>query len=162
MTPRSNSRGRSTSRAVKAALSVAAASATIALHADLAGAAGETPAKAYILHCVGCHMEDGMGAEIGQVPPIPGITGHFLKHPRGREYLIHVPGVVNAGLPDDETAAVLNYVLERWAKPDMPADAKPFTAEEVHELRKTKIDDITVLRQQIKDDLAKEGITLTK
>lgn len=139
---------------------VLAATALNVLPATTVHAAGESPAKAYVLHCVGCHMEDGMGAKIGRIPPIPGITGHFLKHARGREYLLHVPGVVNAGLPDDETAAVLNYVLERWAKPDMPADFKPFTAEEVRELRKTKIDDITVLRQQIKDDLAKQGIFL--
>jgi mono/diheme cytochrome c family protein len=160
MIPRSKARGRAQHAAVRAFQSIAFAAALHIVLAPPADAAGESPAKAYILHCVGCHMEDGMGAKIGQVPQIPGITGHFLKHPRGREYLLHVPGVVNAGLPDDETAAVLNYVLERWAKPDMPHDAKPFTGKEVHELRKIKIDDITVLRRQIKDDLAKQGIIL--
>lgn len=126
-----------------------------------ANATGESPAKAYILHCTGCHLSDGMGAKIGRVPKIPGIMGHILKHPKGRIYLSHVPGVVNAGLPDDETAAVLNYMLETYAKPEMPADAKLFTGPEIAELRKITVDDITLLRQEIQNDLAKEGIDIT-
>jgi hypothetical protein len=125
-----------------------------------AAAIGESPAKAYVLHCTGCHMKDGMGAKIGRVPAVPGITGHILKHPKGRIYLTHVPGVVNAGLPDNETAAVLNYMLQTYAKAEMPPDAKPFTGQEIQELRKIKVDDITLLRMEIKADLAKQGIEL--
>ena len=137
------------------------AAAAVVLPSFIAARASvKDPHISYMLHCMGCHMEDGTGAKIGRVPPIPGITGHFLKHPKGRMYLVNVPGVVNAALPDDETAAVLNYVLDVWAKPDMPPDAKPFTGEEVHELRKIKIDDITLLRKEISADLAKQGIDL--
>lgn len=120
----------------------------------------QNPHISYMLHCMGCHLDDGTGSKIGLIPSIPGIAGHFLKHPKGRIYLVNVPGVVNAALPDDETAAVLNYILDVWAKPDMPPDAKPFTGEEVHELRKIKIDDITLLRKEISADLAKQGIDL--
>lgn len=149
-------------RAVRAAgiLSISLFAARAVVTNGPAYAVGESPAKAYVLHCVGCHMYDGMGSTIGHIPQLPGIAGHFLKHPKGRIYLTHVPGVVNAGLPDDETAAVLNYVLETWAKAEMPADAKPFTGEEVGQLRKIKVDDITVLRKEIQTDLAKQGIIL--
>lgn len=119
---------------------------------------GESPSVAYRLHCQGCHFEDGMGTKEGGVPPLPGVAGHFLKHDMGRLYLIHVPGVTNAGLPDDETAALLNYVLTKWGAKELPANFVPFTGEEVHSLRQQPLDDITKLRRNILSDLEKRGI----
>jgi hypothetical protein len=150
-------------RGIRHAAFFAATTTVFALSSGMAVPAlanGESPPIAYQLHCMGCHMPDGTGAKIGRIPAIPGITGHFLKHPKGRAYLVNVPGVVNAALPDGETAGVLNYILDRFGKSDMPADAKPFTAEEVHELRKAQINDISALRQEISSDLAKQGIDL--
>jgi hypothetical protein len=126
-----------------------------------ARAIGESPAIAYQLHCVGCHMVDGAGAKSGGIPPLPGIAGHFLKHEKGRLYLIHVPGVVNAGLPDAETAELLNYVLDIWGVNDTPKNWKRFTGEEVTLLRKTPVDDIAALRAEIAADLATQGIDLS-
>lgn len=149
-------------RGIRCAAFFAAAATACALMLGAAPALanGESPPIAYILHCMGCHMSDGTGAKIGRIPAIPGITGHILKHPKGRVYLVNVPGVVNAALPDAETAGVLNYVLEHFGKSEMPVGAKPFTAEEVHELRKAQINDISALRQEISADLAKQGIDL--
>lgn len=127
---------------------------------DAAVAAGESPALAYRLHCNGCHMEDGSGAKAGRIPPIPGIAGHFLKHEKGRLYLVSVPGVVNSGLPDGETAQVLNYILEVFGANEAPVNWQRFTGDEVRRLRTIKVDDITALRNEIATDLAKQGIDL--
>lgn len=132
--------------------------------AALAGdclAKGESATIAYQLHCVGCHMVDGSGAKSGGIPPLPGIVGHILKHQKGRLYLIHVPGVVNAGLPDDETANLLNYVLEVWGAKEAPANWQRFTGEEVTQLRAKSVDDIAALRAEIAADLAKQGIDIS-
>ena len=127
----------------------------------IAFAVGESPPIAYHLHCQGCHMEDGMGAaEVGRVPRLPGMAGHFLKHAKGRLYLCSVPGVVNAGLPAGETANLLNYVLEHYSASDLPKQWQRFTGDEVRQLWETKVDDIAALRNEIASDLAKQGIDL--
>lgn len=124
-------------------------------------AGSDPPSITYHLHCQGCHMEDGMGAvEIGRVPPLPGLAGHFLKHPKGRLYLCKVPGVVNAGLSPEITAEVLNYVLERYGAKELPAGWQPITGAEVERNWNTKVDDFTKLRAEIAADLAKDGIDL--
>ncbi len=126
-----------------------------------ASATGESAAIAYKLHCTGCHLDSGAGnPEVGRIPPFPGLAGHFLKHPKGRLFLSKVPGMVNAGLPADETAAVLNYVLEHYGAKDTPEHWEPFTKEEVERNWSTKVDDISALRGEISADLAKQGIDL--
>jgi hypothetical protein len=125
-----------------------------------AGAVGESPAVAYKLHCTGCHMDDGMGAKSGGIPPLPGIVGHFLRHEKGRLYIAHVPGLVNAGLTGAETAQLLNYVLEVWGAKETPENWQRFTGEEMDRLRATPVSDIMVLRNEIADDLARQGIDI--
>ncbi len=114
----------------------------------------------YRLHCSGCHGFDGTGSVVGRIPRFPGVIGQVLKAPDGRVYLVNVPGVVNAGLPDAETAAILNYVIHTWGGPDVPPDAKDFTAAEVSELRKVRIDDITLLRRKLGHWLTHAGVKL--
>jgi hypothetical protein len=123
-------------------------------------AGGESPPLAYRLHCSGCHLEDGLGSTVGQIPPIPGLAGHFLKHEKGRLYLAHVPGVVNSGLPPGELASLLNYVLETWGANDLPPKWDKFTGAEIAELSKVTVHDISLLRKEIAADLAKQGIDL--
>ena len=122
--------------------------------------AADPPDIAYKLHCSGCHLSDGMGSTVGQIPQIPGLAGHFLKHPKGRLYLSHVPGVVNSGLPSEKLAPLLNYVLETYGANEVPAKWERFTGPELDELGKIKIDDISLLRKEIAADLAKQGIDL--
>lgn len=125
-----------------------------------ARAAGNSPAIAYKLHCMGCHLDDGTGSAMGLIPPIPGIAGHLLKHEKGRLYLVNVPGVANSGLPSAETAALLNYVLMTWSSKDIPKDFVPFTGEEVDDLRRTQVQDISLLRKEIMAGLATQGIDI--
>lgn len=124
-----------------------------------AAAAGESVDYLYRLHCSGCHGTEGAGSKVGRIPPFSGIVGHFAASQDGRLYLVRVPGVANAALPDDETANLLNYVLRRWAGSDMPAEAHDFTAQEVHRLREVHVDDVAALRRRLASALAKHGIS---
>ena len=104
--------------------------------------AGESVDYLYRLHCSGCHGIEGLGSKVARIPPFVGIIGHFADSLDGRLYLVRVPGVANAGLPDRETANLLNYVLRTWGSRDASAEAHDFTAEEVHRLRAVRLDDV--------------------
>ncbi|MCA1454333.1 hypothetical protein I6F35_14060 [Bradyrhizobium sp. BRP22] len=114
----------------------------------------------YRLHCSGCHGVDGAGSKVGRIPPFPGIVGHFADSPDGRLYLVHVPGVAGAALPDAETAELLNYVLRSWGRQEQAVRARDFTAGEVRGLREMRMDDITALRQKLGIELAKRRISI--
>jgi cytochrome c len=132
------------------------------LNSMLVGAAngGENIDYLYRLHCSGCHGVDGTGSKVGRIPPFPGIVGHFADSAEGRLYLVHVPGIAGAALPDAETARLLNYVLQSWGRQE-PADrARDFTAQEVRGLREMRIDDIAALRRKLAVELAKRRISI--
>jgi mono/diheme cytochrome c family protein len=124
------------------------------------GNAGESADYLFRLHCSGCHGLDGAGSKTGRVPQFQGIVGHFANSNAGRLYLVHVPGVSNAALPDDETARVLNYVLRKWPAGGVSADLREFTAKEVNSLRKVHIDNVASLRNNIATELAQHGISI--
>jgi len=121
--------------------------------------AGESVDYLYRLHCSGCHGLDGDGSRLGRIPPFAGIVGHFAGTRRGRLYLVNVPGVANAALPDSETAELLNYVLQTWGARDLDS-AKHFTPEEVHDLRNVRVDDVAALRRALAVELAKRRISI--
>jgi len=112
----------------------------------------------YRLHCGGCHGLDGRGSKAGGIPPFQRIAGHFLRVPEGRDYLVLVPGVANAGLSDEDTARVLNHVLRTWSTAELPAGARDFTREEVGTIRRRRIDDIVAFRRRLAAMLARRGI----
>jgi cytochrome c len=122
--------------------------------------AGENVDYLYRLHCSGCHGVDGAGSKVGRIPPFPGIVGHFADSPEGRLYLVHVPGIAGAALPDAETAELLNYVLHNLGREEPAERARDFTAEEVRGLREIRIDDVTALRQELAVELAKRHISV--
>lgn len=124
-----------------------------------AAVAGESIEYVYRLHCSGCHGNEGAGSKIGRIPPFVGIVGHFAAGPEGRLYLVRVPGVANAALPDADTANLLNYVLRNWGG-NLPAQAHDFTAAEVHELRGINVDDVAALRRKLAAELSRQGISV--
>lgn len=87
------------------------------------------PEQDYMLYCMGCHQRDGAGWP-GRVPSLRG-ADRFLRVPGGRAYLVRVPGVAQAGLPDARLAALLNWVLTRFGS----SAFTPYTAAEVAPLR---------------------------
>ena len=106
------------------------------------------PALDYTLNCQGCHRADGTGTP-GTVPALAGSVAKFLKVPGGREYLCRVPGVAQAPLDDAALAAVLNWMLDRFDRADIPADFRPYTPEEVGRLRADPLTDVTTRRALI-------------
>jgi hypothetical protein len=53
----------------------------------------------------------------------------------GRDYLVRVPGVAQTPMTDEQVAEVLNWVLQNFNAETLPADFRPYTAEEVAAVR---------------------------
>jgi mono/diheme cytochrome c family protein len=120
----------------------AALGAALALAAGAAAAPG--PAEDYLLHCSGCHQQDGAGVP-GVVPPLSGLAP-FLAKPEGRAYLVRVPGVAQAALDDERLATLLNWVMREMSgkTPDPAYDAR-----EVHALRADPLRDAPAQRNAV-------------
>ena len=118
---------------------------TLALGLAATGAAAAGSAQInYILHCQGCHLADG-SATPGKIPPLIG-AGQFLAVEGGREFLLRVPGVSLSIIPDDELADLMNWMLYRFSAEDMPADFKPYTAEEIGRYRQDPLVEVETVR----------------
>lgn len=81
-----------------------------------AGAANRSTVAAlaahdFLLHCAGCHGQDGEGS-----PAVPALDdlAVFAVSKGGREYLLRVPGVSQAPLSDARLAALMNWVVGRF------------------------------------------------
>jgi mono/diheme cytochrome c family protein len=107
-----------------------------------------SPAVDYALNCQGCHLDDGAGTP-GSVPPLVGSVGRFTRVPGGREFIVRVPGVATSALDDAALAAVLNWMLERFGKPDVPADFRPYDAPEVGALRQKPLTNVERVRAEL-------------
>ena len=107
-----------------------------------------SPAVDYALNCQGCHLDDGTGTP-GSVPPLAGSVGRFTRVPDGREFIVRVPGVATSALDDAALAAVLNWMLERFGKPDVPAGFAPYTAAEVGALRQKPLTNVERVRAEL-------------
>ncbi len=105
------------------------------------------PQADYMLRCQGCHLPDGSGY-IGKVPSLATI-GNYLRVPGGREFLIQVPGTSQSVLNDTQTAGVLNWILNTFAKDTLPKDFQPYTGTEVSRVRKQQLDDVVGTRQDL-------------
>ncbi len=90
----------------------------------------EEPRIAYWLHCSGCHRLDGSSAP-PEIPSLIDEPGRIAGLPGGRQYLMRIPGVAQAGLEDGKLAEVLNFMLETFSPTTTPNDFRPFTGEEV-------------------------------
>lgn len=140
-------RGASARLRVLAALGVLAAASA----APAPGAAHEAisgPRLDYVLHCMGCHLEDGSGAA-GRVPSLSGV-GRFLGVPAGRAYLVRVPGSAHAPLDDAALAALLNWMLSRFDPYAVVAPGfTPYEAAEVARHRATPLADADAERRRL-------------
>ena len=104
----------------------------------------------WLLHCQGCHRADG-GATGAAIPALAGSVGRFLGVPGGREFLVRVPGVAQAPLPDHELAALLNWMLARFGPDPSPAGFAPYGALEVAKLRARPLVDVERERKRLLD-----------
>lgn len=92
----------------------------------------------YMLKCQGCHRIDGSGDEVSN-PPMNGKVARFLSVQGGRQFLGQVPGVATVDLDDVRLANLLNWTLYRFDRANIPADFRPYSAEEMAHLRKTPL-----------------------
>jgi cytochrome c553 len=88
----------------------------------------------WILNCQGCHRADAL-TRSGGAPTLAGSVSGFLAIPAGRDYLVRVPGVAFAPLPDDRLAALLNWTVQTYDRRNLPSQFLPYTAGEVRRLR---------------------------
>lgn len=122
----------------------------VGLSALLAGeAAADAAKKNYRLYCMGCHQMDGSGSPENGIPSMRDEVGHFLRVPEGRAYLSQVPGTLNTPLGDAETAELLNWVMSNIGRSSIPADFKPYTADDVRAYRASVPQDIPGMRVRL-------------
>lgn len=113
----------------------------------IAPALAEPPAQLYMLNCWGCHRPNGEGIP-GTAPPLQGVAD-FLKVKGGRQYLIEVPGVSQSALNDAQATEVMNWILRTFSKDQLPPDFKPYTTEEVKQLRTVRMLEIAKTRDAL-------------
>jgi hypothetical protein len=107
-----------------------------------------SPDVNYALHCQGCHLADGR-ATPGLVPAIDGEIGRFMRLREGRDYLVRLPNVAATQLDDGDTAALLNWLLRRFAASELPPDFQPFSAAEIAAGRHQPLVDVEGARRNV-------------
>lgn len=121
----------------------------------------ETRARTdYTLHCSGCHGMDGLGKPTAGIPVFTGQVGHFLRMPEGRAFLMQVPGLLSARLPDDRAAAVTTWMVRAFAGPSLPPDFTPYTAEEAKRYRESRPADVIGRRNALYRQLLDHGYAI--
>ncbi len=107
------------------------------LAAGLALPSAANPRFDYLLHCGGCHIEDGSGNP-PEVPDLRQDLAYMIGFDAGRAYLVQVPGSSQAPLSDASLAKVLNWMMETYY-PQLGGDFKRFTPEEVTRHRSERL-----------------------
>jgi mono/diheme cytochrome c family protein len=111
----------------------------------------------FVLHCSGCHGRDGAGAT--DVPDMRQL-GRFLQLDGGREFIVKVPGVMNAGLSDAQIADVTNWVLAKIAPDSLPPGHRPYDAAEIARARQQPLIDVAAARDGLLVQARNRGVDL--
>jgi len=101
----------------------------------------------YQMFCQGCHTPDGTGGK--DTPKIKNHIGNFLGTQEGREYLVRVPGSANSTLDNAQLAEVLNWIIVELGGESVPKNMQYYREEEVAELRKNPLFEVTEYRKQL-------------
>ena len=118
------------------------------------------PRYNYVLHCVGCHTFEGVSPPLGRIPPLKGVVGHFARSQAARRYIANVPGIKNSGLSPDDTAALINWLIEVYGEESRPETWTPFTGDEIVAWRKDVPDNVMDLRRTARVDLEFMGFDI--
>lgn len=110
----------------------------------------------YLEQCGGCHGLQG-DSQPSPIPVLHGRVGYFMCNQAGRDYLGRLPNVAYAKIDDESLADLLNFVVFGLGEKTAPADAKPFTAQEVGRLRAQPMTGFTVeaTRKAVVDKLVR-------
>ncbi len=114
----------------------------------------ETVYSNYLLGCGGCHGIDGV-SNARLVPQLRGQVGYFMSTRQGREYVVRLPNVAFYTASNEELAQMLNYMMFTIGREGVPANAKPYTAGEVARLRKSPLNEVSLVdyRNALVEDL---------
>ena len=115
-----------------------------AAHAD----DDERARQNYLLHCMGCHTETGVGLP-GRVPSLRGTFARLAQDPAGRSYVLRVPGVTQSTLEPERLAEVLNWTIRAFRDGAEPAQVPPFTAAEVAAARERPLLEVSATRERV-------------
>jgi hypothetical protein len=123
-----------------------AALVAVSLLAAATAHAGD-PRVDYMLQCQGCHLADGSGSP-GAVPDLRATLPALIGAAGAREYLVRVPGVAQAALPDARLAALLDWLVREFA-PAQAAGFAPYRAEEVARWRAHPYAEVEPVRREL-------------
>lgn len=111
----------------------------------------------FLLHCSGCHQQDGSGSPENGIPSMRGRVSHFLRLPEGRAFLVQVPGTSQSALGDAAVAELLNWMVNQFSRDEIPPGFIPYTAAEVARLRALRLSDIPAKRAAVVGSLRDMG-----
>jgi hypothetical protein len=114
------------------------------------------PAEDYSRHCQGCHGH--LGVSVTEMPRLRDRVGYFLHTPAGRAYVVQVPNVLQAHLSDERLAAMMNWVVQEFSPAQLPADFKPYAADEIAALRAQRIPSVPARRRDVVEQLVEAGV----
>jgi mono/diheme cytochrome c family protein len=111
----------------------------------------------FLLHCSGCHQQDGSGSPENGIPSMKGRVSNFLRLPEGRAFLVQVPGTSQSALGDAAVAELLNWMVNNFSRDEIPPEFIPYTAIEVARLRALRPSDVPAKRAAIVGSLRDMG-----
>jgi mono/diheme cytochrome c family protein len=111
----------------------------------------------FLLHCSGCHGQDGMGNPAKGIPQFKNQIGHFTRIPEGRAFLMQVPGLLSARLSDERAAAVTTWIIREFAGPSLPEGFQPYTGTEAKRFREARPADVIGKRNALYAELLAMG-----
>ena len=83
-------------------------------------------------------------------------VGFFLHSQEGREFVIRVPGVATASLPDDELTELMNWLLKTYSSGQLPQPFVPYSVAEVAALRPDLEANPDTTRTRILESIARD------
>ncbi|MFK7830335.1 MAG: cytochrome c [Congregibacter sp.] len=102
------------------------------------GTAQATPRSDYLLHCGGCHLENGQGTP-PEVPDLRQDLDWLAASAAGRSYLTRVPGASQVPLSDQRLAGIYNWIFSVYYP--LQTDIALFSAEEITATRSLPLHD---------------------
>lgn len=100
----------------------------------------------YQLHCSGCHGPDGSGMP-PQIPNLRESLPRLLTSAEGRDYMLRVPGVARATVPEQDLARILNWLGSELTPAGTPVTS--FTVENIRRARQNPLSDPFTVRRQL-------------
>ncbi len=132
----------------------------LSLSATASGNAADPPAFAYLLHCSGCHLEDGSG-DPPIVPDLRIDLGLLLDSAVGRSYMLRVPGVTDTPVSPQQMANLLNWMISTFLYPER-ANFEPFTVDDINAGRANRLNDPLKYRSELFSGLLGDSATASQ